>query len=816
MIPAVEVTPQAAEIPEAIRREIEIFSVEVERYRRGQIGDDQFKPFRLQHGIYGQRQSDVQMVRVKIPGGGLNASQLARLADVADEYSEGICHVTTRQDIQYHWVRLDRVPGLMTQLAEVGLTTREACGNTIRNVTGCPMSGVCQTEAFDVTPYARAVSRHFLRNPLCQQLARKFKIAFSGCSEKACGLAHMHCIGAVAQVRQEGGVERRGFKLFVGGGLGPAPYQAQVLSEFLPEEELVPTCHAIVSVYNRMGERRNRNKARVKFLVDKLGIEKFRQVVFEERAGLEVDPDWNAYLKDVHGTSETAPEVPPVESGNGHAGTEAFEQWVHTNVAAQKQAGYCAASVTLPLGDITSEQLRDLAGIAQRFAGGRIRTAVDQNFLLRWVRQGDLPALHQALCAAGLGEAGSGSIVDVTACPGADTCNLGITSSRGLAREIRKTLLGSGEAFAKDLEDIKIKISGCPNSCGQHHIANIGFFGTSVRVGDRIVPHFQLVLGGQTEENAAAYGLATVKIPSKNAPAAVRLLADTYRKERKEGERFNDFIRRLGKARLRDLMADLRAVPAFEEGSDYYRDWGHDAEFSLKDMGVGECAGQLVEMVELQLSESDRDIFEANLLLEKGRHGEALERVFEATLKAMSAMLTTQGVQPDGPQKTLELFQERCIQPGLIAHTDTRLGAVLEDLPDRVMHPRVENPTADRVRLRIDEAVLLVEACHLAYNRMKITPVAPAAEPAPAQEAEQPAAVEEIAAVLDLSGVQCPFNYVQAKLQLEQMEPGQLLEITIDAGEPIRNVPKSLRNDGHQILDTKKVGGRYRLVIRKG
>jgi sulfite reductase (ferredoxin) len=219
-------------------------------------------------------------------------------------------------------------------------------------------------------------------------------------------------------------------------------------------------------------------------------------------------------------------------------------------------------------------------------------------------------------------------------------------------------------------------------------------------------------------------------------------------------------------------------------------------------------------MVEVQLSESDRDIFEANLLLEKGRHGEALERVFDATLKAMSAMLTTQGVPSDGPQKTLELFQERCIQPGLISHTDTRLGAVLEDLPDRVLHPQVEDPTADRVRLRIDEAVLLVEACHLAYNRMKITPAAPVAEPAPVQEAG-PAAVEEIAAVLDLSGVQCPFNYVQAKLQLEQMAPGQLLEITIDEGEPIRNVPKSLRNDGHQILDTKKVGGRYRLVIKR-
>jgi sulfite reductase (ferredoxin) len=675
------------------------------------------------------------------------------------------------------------------------------------------MSGVCQTESFDVTPYARAVSRHFLRNPVCQQLARKFKISFSGCSEKACGLAHMHCIGAVAQVRQEGGVQKRGFKLFVGGGLGPAPYLAQVLSDFVPVEELVSTCHAIVSVYNRMGDRKNRNKARVKFLVDKLGIEKFREVVFEERAGLQEDPAWNAYLKDVEGASETAPEVPPVESGNGHAATEAFRQWVHTNVADQKQAGYCAVSVTLPLGDITSEQLRDLSKITQRFAGGRIRAAVDQNFLLRWIRREDLSALHKALCAAGLGEAGSGTIVDVTACPGADTCNLGITSSRGLAREIRKTLLTSEDAFAKDLEDIKIKISGCPNSCGQHHIANIGFFGTSVRVGNRIVPHFQLVLGGQTEENAAAYGLATVKIPAKNAPAAVKLLADTYRKERKDAEKFNDFIRRLGKARLRDLMAGLKAVPAFEENSDYYRDWGHDAEYSLKDMGMGECAGQLVEMVELQLNESDRDIFEANLLLEKGRHEEALERVFDATLKAMAAMLTTQGVQADGPQKTLEQFQERCIKPGLIAHADSRLGAVLEDLPDRVLHPKVADPTADRVRLRIDEAVLLVEACHLAYNRMKITPIAAPVEPAPVQESSD---VEEIAAVLDLSGVQCPFNYVQAKLQLEQMEPGQLLEVTIDDGEPIRNVPKSLRNDGHRILDTKKVAGRYRLVIRKG
>jgi sulfite reductase (ferredoxin) len=816
MSSATPASASSAGIPEAIRREIEIYAVEVERYRRGQVGDDQFRPFRLQHGIYGQRQSDVQMVRVKVPGGVLNGDQLRRLAEIADEHSEGVCHVTTRQDIPSHWVSLERTPEIMSRLAEVGLTTREACGNTVRNVTACSMSGVCPTEAFDVTPYMRAVSRHFLRNPISQQLARKFKISFSGCAEKPCGLAHMHCIGAVAQVRQEGSASRRGFKLYVGGGLGPAPYMAQVLRDFVPEEELIPVCHAVVSVFNRMGERRNRNKARVKFLVDRLGIEEFRRLVAEERAGLAIDPTWNAYLADLARDTEAAPEISAPEPGNGHAASEGFSQWIRSNVTDQKQEGYRAVSVALPLGDITSDQLRNLEGIARRFCGNRVRATVDQNLLLRWVRREDLSSLHQALSEAGLGEAGAGTILDVTACPGADTCNLGITSSRGLARELRKTLIAAGDGLSPDLEGVKVKISGCPNSCGQHHIANIGFFGSSVRVGDHIAPHFQLVLGGQTDRNAAAYGLATVKIPAKHAPAAVKRLTETYRAERREGESFNDVIRRLGKVRLRDLLSDLREVPKYDQAPDFYRDWGQDTEFSLKDIGVGECAGQLVEMVEVQLGESDRDIFEANLLLEKGRHEEALARVYDATLKAMAALLTTQGAQPDGPMRTLELFQERCIQPGLIAQGDTRLGAVLSDLADRIRNPRVENPTADRVRLRIDEAVLLVEACHLAYNRMKITPATAPAPPSGPEESAGPPAVQEISATLDLSGVACPFNYVQAKLQLEGMASGQLLEITLDEGEPIRNVPKSLRNDGHRILDTKKIGGRYRLLIQRG
>ena len=385
------------------------------------------------------------MQRIKIPAGGLNAAQLETLAELAEEYSDGIAHITTRQDVQLHYVHIDDTPTLMRRLAAARITTREACGNVVRNVTACPFAGVCQDEVFDVTPYARALSRFLLGHPDCQSFGRKFKPSFSGCAQHACGLANMHDLGLVGVTRTENGKEVRGFAMYVGGGLGTVPYQAKLFHPFLPPEELLPIAQSIARVFARLGEKKNRNRARIKFLIHDLGIEKFKELVWEERKILPHDPRWTEYLE----TAIAFKEEPLHAPGETPASpSEAFERWRATNVRPQRQAGYSTVSVTLPLGDITASQLRALADIVRRFTRETIRTTVEQNFVIRWVSNHDLVDIYEALHAVGLGEPGAGTIVDIVTCPGTDTCKLGISSSRGLAAELRSRL--AEKSFAMD------------------------------------------------------------------------------------------------------------------------------------------------------------------------------------------------------------------------------------------------------------------------------------------------------------------------------------------------------------------------------
>src|SRR6202166_4160540 len=392
----------------------------------------------------------------------------------------------------------------MRRLAAANITTREACGNSVRNVTACPYAGVCPDEVFDVTPYARALSKFLLGHPDCQNFGRKFKPSFSGCGQHPCGLASMHDLGLIARERTENGERKLGFEMLVGGGLGAVPYQAKLFDSFIPPEELLPLAQAIARVFARLGEKKNRSRAQIKFLIQDLGIEKFRELVLEERKTLVPDPRWTDFVEDAEKFQET-----PLRPG-GKApllGSESFQRWVKTNTRPQKQDGYTVVTIALPLGDITSSQLRSLADIARRFTKETIRSTVEQNIALRWVSQSDLVELHKALEAAGLGASGAGSIVDIAACPGTDTCKLGISSSRGLAAELRKRLGEKNFQLDDSVVTLHIKISGCFNSCGQHHVADLGFYGVSRKMSGYAVPHFQVVLGGEWEHNGASYGL---------------------------------------------------------------------------------------------------------------------------------------------------------------------------------------------------------------------------------------------------------------------------------------------------------------------
>ena len=460
----------AGEVEAGLGDEIDVFENEIALKKQGKIDDKVFAETRLRRGAYGQRYDNGQrhdgrsiqvpkyaqngltkgpntlwdapgMQRIKIPFGGLNARQLEVLAELAEEYSDGIAHVTTRQDVQLHFVHIEDTPALMRRLAAVGITTREACGNTVRNVTACPLAGVCRDQAFDVTPYAKALAYFLLGHPDTQNFGRKFKAAFSGCDTNPCALVRIHDLGCIARIREIDGKPKRGFEVYVGGGLGTVPYQAKLFDEFVPEEELLPLAQAISRVFARLGEKKNRNTARLKFVVAKLGIEEFKRVVQEEQAQLPFDPRWTEYLSGIEQEHET-PLRPAglLQITNAHS--EEFRAWHATNVYEQRQSGYAAVTITLPLGDLTADQLRVVADLARKYVRDTVRTTVEQNLILRWVSESDVPAVYAELERAGLGQAGANTIVDLTACPGTDTCKLGISSSRGLAGELRRSAFG--------------------------------------------------------------------------------------------------------------------------------------------------------------------------------------------------------------------------------------------------------------------------------------------------------------------------------------------------------------------------------------
>ncbi|HLN88231.1 MAG TPA: nitrite/sulfite reductase, partial [Candidatus Limnocylindrales bacterium] len=672
------------------------------------------------------------MMRIKIPFGGVTPEQLDTLADLAEEYADGVTHVTTRQDFQFHFVHIDDTPDLMRRLAAVGITTQEACGNVVRNVTACPLAGICHEETFDTTPYAKACARFLMGHPDTQDFGRKVKIAFSGCEQNPCCLVTMHDMGAIAKIRIVDGVKQRGFAFYVGGGLGSVPYKAKLFDEFLPEEELLPTLQAISRVFARVGEKRNRARARIKFLIAQLGVDAFKKLVVEDRQRLSPDPRWTDYLSAVNQCTEQP--LKPGVNLNGHQRPEGFEAWYTTNVYKQRQPGYVAATITLPLGDASADQLRALADIARRFVKDTLRTTVEQNILFRWVSEADLPEFYQAIKAIGLGAADAATIVDVTSCPGTDTCKLGIASSRGLARELRQRLGEQSLRLDEAVKNLRIKVSGCFNSCGQHHIADIGFYGINRNVKGFQVPHFQVVLGGKFHDNAGEYGVAIGAVPSKRIPEAVLSITEYYVRQRLKDERFQEFVARVGKKAIKDLLEDLTIIPAHEVDRSYYSDWGDPREFTLADMGIGECAGEVVSQAEFILAASERELFEAQLLLDAGHAQPALKAAYASMVRAAQGLVKDQNpaVSENDDQIVAE-FTRRFYDTRLF--WDKYAGGKFAEYLFKAKEFVSSNKTADADRAvqLLQEAQLFIDAAHDCHNKVRggvaSAPIAPAAQP---------------------------------------------------------------------------------------
>ncbi len=545
-----------------VRTEIETFRERAEAFLAGNITENDFRPFRLKHGIYGQRQAGVQMVRCKIPTGLLSARQMEQFANIADEFAGGKGHLTTRQNMQFHFVPLARVADLMHMMADVGLTNREACYNTVRNVTTCTWSGLTPHEVFDVRPYAQKIAYAFLRKDLTGNLPRKFKIAFDGCSDQDCIQAAINDIGLRAVIRDG----RRGFRMTVGGGLGPLPTEAQLLDEFVPEEVLVHKCEAVIRVFNKYGNRQNKFKARLKFVMRERGFEwlkeqiekEFRNIL--ENGGIpmpEMVPEgFGGYQSKPQplGSGALLPVVNTSSSGNA-----AYDRWLETNVVEQRQTGYATVIVKVDQGNLSSEQMRGIAELSREAGDGMIRNAVNQNLLLAYIPLAKLPGLYAALQQLELAGSGANEIDDIITCPGAYSCNLGITKTMNLGEALQEVVRKYDDPAVRRLQ---IKASGCPNSCGHHWIADFGFYGNARKVDGREIPYYQMLLGGGfDEEGIMRFGLAVQSIPAKLAPVAVERVLDHYLANRLADEGFRQYVLRQKVETFRQLTADL-ARPA--------------------------------------------------------------------------------------------------------------------------------------------------------------------------------------------------------------------------------------------------------------
>lgn len=666
-------------LPAYFEAEMQQYEQMIQKFRANLIGETKMQKFRLQFGTYAQRQDGVQMQRIKIPGGYLTADQLTRLADAADKYASGFIHFTTREDAQLYYLLLENTPDLLRSLQEVGITTREACGNTVRNITACYRAGVSHTEVFNVYPYTDALFRFLLRNKHNQNMGRKMKFAFEGCTEDHSALA-FHDLGFQAVVREENGESKRGFKVHVGGGLGSAPMVAKIYSEFLPVEEMFNFTLAVIRIFDRYGERKQRMKARMKFLVQSMGWEKFKAAVDAEREIIGELPSVASYLQEV-----VEPVIAPSSSLNvldPITNDSNYQQWAQDNVIAHRVAGLRGVHVRTKLGDITSDRARELADIARQFSASELRVSIEQNLFLPWVRVEDLPALYQALQQSALHDAGAETIADVTACPGADTCRLGIASAKGLGSAISESFFtGTLAPYREANRDLRIKISGCPNGCAQHAVGNIGFHAAALSANGRNVPTHILFLGGSANHGHPQAGKIIGKFPARASIQVVESLLRLHNDEKQAGEDFNSFVARVGDARVKEVLEPLRAVPTFEDDPTFYDDYGHENEkFTVRSGVRGECAGTTIAELVPTFDTARERLSQAAAHLHHGNYEAAQLEAYEAAAAAARVPLYQRLVDPITSLEALWSFENIFVLAGLTNGEWKELSATFESL----------------------------------------------------------------------------------------------------------------------------------------
>jgi sulfite reductase (ferredoxin) len=635
-----------------VEKDIIDLEQKIRAFREGKIHDEKFRSLRLARGVYGQRQPGVQMIRIKLPFGKVTFQQLLRIADVADEYGSGNLHLTTRQDIQLHYVNLDRTPQLWAELERDDITLREACGNTVRNVTSSPDAGINPDELFDVSPYAQAVFKYFLRNPICQEMGRKIKIAFSA-TEKDTAFSYIHDLGFIPKINAQG---QRGFKVMFAGGLGAQPFLASVVNEFLPENQVIPFTESVLRVFDRYGERTNRNKARMKYLVQKLGLEEVTRLIAEE-----VTANKSKSFEIDLGTVPV-PAIPATienEAGIDPADEIHYQQWLDTNVFEQKQSGFYGVYIKIPVGDIKTDQARLFVEAIRPYVADEIRVTQNQGLLLKYVRKNALKGLFNNLKPLNFAVPGFDSIADVTTCPGTDTCNLGIANSMSLAVVLENVIYDEYPDLIYD-KDVKIKISGCMNSCGQHGLAHIGFHGSSVKANGKVVPAVQVMIGGGTVgDGIGRVAERVIKAPTKRAPAILRAVLDDFNRNSDSEESFHQYYDAKGKDYFYQLLKPLADLTDLKE--EEYVDWGHEETFATA-IGVGECAGVVIDLVATLLLEGEEKLNWAGEAFENAAWSDAIYHSYSVFVNTAKAMLLDKTVSSSTQIGILREFDTHYIE----------------------------------------------------------------------------------------------------------------------------------------------------------
>lgn len=637
-----------------VERDIIELANKIELFNNGKIDEEKFRSLRLARGVYGQRQEGVQMIRIKLPYGKVKSNQLRRISEVSDEYSRGRLHITTRQDIQIHHVDLNRTPELWAELERDDVTLREACGNTVRNITASELAGIDVNEPFDVSPYADAMFRFFLRNPICQEMGRKFKVSFSSFDDDT-GLSYMHDLGFIAKIKD--GV--RGFKVMIGGGLGSQPRHADVLYDFLPTDKIIPVMEGVLRIFDRYGERKSRAKARMKFLIKDIGLEAFKELVTSEQNAIEfksVIIDNKAYKAS---KPITITNIPKVEIKD----QKAFETWKSTNLIPQKQQGYVAIGIKVLLGDFYTDKARLLADLVENYAAGELRLTLRQNIVIPFVNEDLISYFYQELEKLGFVEAGYNKAVDITACPGTDTCNLGIASSTGIAVELERVIKEEYPQYLNN-QDLVIKISGCMNACGQHNMANIGFQGMTVRTPDKLVaPALQVLLGGgNLGDGNGLFADKVAKVPSKRGPEALRRILDDY-EANANGKSFVDYYKVTGERYFYDLLNDLQDVTNLKQ--DDFIDWGNDEEY-VKEIGIGECAGVVIDLISTLFLESEEKIDNAKEAFNNKVYSSAIYHAYSSMVNSAKALLLAEDKKTNTHAGIISQFDELFVENGLI------------------------------------------------------------------------------------------------------------------------------------------------------